>query len=180
MKTSSLLKKEDATAWLAGITETEHDVDTIFSLIAPQLYQSASTAIQLLKDREQAHANVGSWPCAFSGIGVIVNRKSLEHRDPGGCYEWYDLLVAAGSYKEAYFEVRDIGAYFEYTPGTAIAICGKLFNHAVNHWEGGERICYAHFMRNNVLNRLQLEKVSWVNERHYTKWMSDRYLERRM
>ena len=59
--------------------------------------------------------------------------------------------------------MRDIDAYFEYTPGTAIAICGKLFNHAVNHWEGGERICYTHFMRNNILNRLQLEKVSWVN-----------------
>jgi hypothetical protein len=75
-------------AWLAGITETEYNVDIIFSLIAPQLYQSASTAIQLLKDHEQAHANVGSWPCAFSGICVIFNRKSLEHCDPGACYEW--------------------------------------------------------------------------------------------
>jgi hypothetical protein len=75
------------TAWLAGITETEHNVDTIFSLIAPHLYQSASTAIQLLKDCEQAYANVDSWPCAFSGICVIVNRKSLEHHDPGACYE---------------------------------------------------------------------------------------------
>jgi len=32
LKTSLLLKKEDVTAWLAGITETEHDVNTIFIL----------------------------------------------------------------------------------------------------------------------------------------------------
>jgi hypothetical protein len=88
--------------------------------------------------------------------------------------------VAAGSYKEAYFEVHDIGASLQCTPATAIAICGILFNHVVNHWEGGERICYTHFMQNNILNWLQLEKISWVNECHYTKWMSDKYLEQRM
>jgi hypothetical protein len=176
---STSLKDSKATTWLAGISQTERDVDTIFSLVSPTLYQSATRATEKIKD-EKAHPNVGDWPCSFSGLAVISNRKTLDHRDAGGCHEWYDLLVAAGTYQKAYLDIWDIGARFEYQPGTAIAVCGKLFKHAVYEWEGGERLCYAHYMRNNVLDRLHMEKSGWVNEDYYTQWMSKGFLRRRM
>jgi len=151
----------------------------LFSLISPSLHDSGTVAMEKIKS-EHKDINAQKWPTAYSGISVVANRKTLDHRDAGGCNEWYDLLLSAGSHTKAYFKVWDIGAKFQYNPGTAIAICGKLFKHSVDDWEGGERLCYAHFMRNDVLDRLQLEKSGWVNENHYTKWMSGGFLKRRM
>jgi hypothetical protein len=178
LKTSPLLKTYDAARWLHAISDTERDIDTIFSLIAPELHKSATDAMNEIKSQMDPHPNIDSWPCAFSGIGVIVNRISLPHRDPGGCPEWYDFLVGAGTYRKAYLEVKDFEAKFQYNPGTGIAICGKLLKHSVMGWEGGERICYAHYMRNNVLNRLGIEKSGWVKQDVYFEHMSENFLRR--
>lgn len=149
-------------------------------MVAPNLHSSATHAVEVFKSEPDAHPNVKKWPCAFSGIGVIVNRNTLPHRDPGGCHEWYDLLVGAGTYRKAYLVVKDIGAKFEYNPGTGIAICGKLLMHSVVGWEGGDRICYAHFIRDNVLERLGLEQSDWVKIGEYHRYMSDGFLQRMM
>src|SRR5208283_4480797 len=98
----------------------------------------------------------------FNGISVIVNRKTPLHRDPGGQMEWYDVLLAAGTYTTATLDVPDLGAHFSCKPGTVVVICGRVLQHGVKSWEGGERICYAHFMRNNVLNRQNIQNSSWV------------------
>lgn len=177
-KPSITLKHKTANPWLSRINDTEREVDILFSLIAPSLHDSATKAMEMIKNIHKLD-NVQKWPTAYSGIAVLANRKTLCHRDPGGCHEWYDLLISAGTHTKAYLKVWDIGAEFEYNPGTAIAICGKVFKHSVEHWEGGERICYAHFMRDDVLERLRIEKSGWVTEDYYMQWMSKGFLKRR-
>jgi hypothetical protein len=160
------------------ITDTEEDLNSLLSLIAPDLFQAGMEAIGRLKTSNSEHGNLQLWPTAFSAIGVIVNRKTLCHRDQGGWFPCFDMLVAAGNYEECYLDVPDVGARFKYKPGTAIAICGKVLRHSVTGWDGGERICYAHYMRNNVHNRLKVEQSTWTRYANYTDCMSPKYLQR--
>ena len=178
MTPSHTLARPATTSWLKMIMDTEHHLNTLLSLIAPDLFQAGMEAIGKLKKSSPSHRNLQLWPTAFSAIGVIVNRKTLAHRDQGGWNSCFDLLVAAGNYKQCYLHVADAGARFEYNPGTVVAICGKVLRHSVPSWEGGERICYAHYMRNNVHNRLNVAQSPWASYSHYTQYMSSRHLHR--
>jgi hypothetical protein len=165
--------------WMDAIRDAEQDVNLLFSLIAPNLHNDGVKSVAKIKEANPDHVGVQTWPSDFNGIGVIVNRITPVHRDKGGRMEWYDLLVAAGSYTSAKLVLSDLGAELDYRPGTSVAVTGRLFRHGVATWEGGERICYAHYMRNNVLDRLEIQNASWVEEKTYTDWMSPKYLRRR-
>ena len=172
MAESESLHSPYASRWLKGIADVENDLNLLFCLIAPELYATGADAIRQLQEAEHAHKNVKAWPSVFSGMSVISDRQTPFHRDKGGWPACYDLLVAAGIYEEGWLDVPDIGAKFSYLPGTAVAICGKLLRHGVQHSIGGQRLCYAHYMRNNVLNRMTIPQTSWVTFKSYTHYMS--------
>jgi hypothetical protein len=175
---SRTLSKPQTARWIEAVTDTEASINDIFSLIAPQLHSDGIRSLQRAQANFPTHPGISSWPSKFNGISVIVNRKTVFHRDSGGRPEWYDLLFAAGTYKRATLDIPDIGARFDYNPGTVIALCGRVFRHGVVSWDGGERICYAHYMRNNVLHRQGMKNSSWVEEKDYKEWMSTAYLHR--
>jgi hypothetical protein len=164
--------------WLINIAETEEDVDIIFALIARDLYKMGKLCIAQLKETHQDHRNVDLWPSAFGGLGIISNRTTPDHRDVGGCYPWYDILVAAGNYNEAFLDIKDLGTRLTYNPGTVVAICGKLLRHGVKDWAGGERLCYAHYLRGNVAHRLHMDIPHWVKYQTYMGKMSAGFAQR--
>lgn len=159
--------------------DTEHDINKLMQLIAPKLFEAGMAAIGTAKQLHSDHPTIDLWASAFSAIGVIVNRITPPHRDAGGWKACYDLLVAAGNYQTAYLHLADLGAKIQYNPGTVVAITGKILRHAVVDWKGGERICYAHYMRNNVHQRLRVEQTGWVKEQYFTDWMSRGFFRRR-
>ena len=103
------------------------------------------------------HENVELWPNVFSAIQAIVNCVTSPHQDPGAVPTMYDLLLSIGTQTSARIEMEDIRTTFNYTPGTAVLICGRVLLHAVPTWEDGERICLAHYMRDMIHDRLELE-----------------------
>ena len=178
MAPSCSIDKPGVADWLVGITETEEDVNAILALIEPTLYDTGQTAHKKLMKLHDDCRNLHLWPSVFGGLGVISNRKTPDHRDFGGCYQWYDILVAAGNYQDAFLDVKDLGTRFQYTPGTAIAICGKLLRHGVPDWVGGERLCYAHYFQGNVMDRLREERPHWVKYQQYYRQMSSGFEKR--
>ena len=57
----------------------------------------------------------------------------------------YDLLVSAGTHKEAELHLPELGLHLKYNPGVVVVLCGKVFLHEVQDWLGGERVCVAHY-----------------------------------
>jgi hypothetical protein len=166
-------------SWLNALKETGMDVDTIFSLVHSQLFEVGMKAVEQLKETfGKSEPNVKKWPSQTTAIGVIVNRKTPLHRDKGGNPSMYDILVAAGTYKSCLMELPDIGAMLQYNPGTVIAICGKVLRHGVRSWEGGERICYPFYCRDNVHHRLNLPRTDWPHLSEFQKYFSHGYLYR--
>ncbi|KIJ61164.1 hypothetical protein HYDPIDRAFT_73855, partial [Hydnomerulius pinastri MD-312] len=83
------------------------------------------------------------WPSDFSGIDVITNQLTPEHRDPGGAPTFYNLLVSLGKGHEVVLHMGNIDADLAYSPGTAVLLTGRILVHSVPRWGGGERLTVA-------------------------------------
>jgi hypothetical protein len=130
------------------------------------------------RELTQPHPNVSLWPSFFSGLEVISNRVTPPHRDKYGGPPDYDFLVSAGTHEGAWLDLPDVKARLSYKPCTVVAICGKVLSHAVTDWDGGERLCIAHFIRDNVHRRLAIARPDWVNRKGYLEMMEDEFLAR--
>jgi hypothetical protein len=139
-------------------------------------------AINKLKQDQQHlnqwYDNVSLWPSFFSGIEVISNRRTPPHRDAKAATSAYDFLLSAGRHKSAVMELPDLRAKLSYTPGTLVAICGRVLRHAVTNWDSGERLCIAHFIRDAVHNRLGIKRPDWVTNQPYLQMMDGQFLKR--
>ena len=158
--------------FIRGIQHLEVCLNALFSIIAPDLYKLGVAAIQKLhrehnilfsdppqsreKEWTQVMNNVALWPTVFSGLAVIANRVTPAHRDDNGYYPWYDLLYSGGLHTKALLKVPDLNKTFLYKPGTVTAICGAIFRHQVKVFTGEDRVCFAHYMRFGVIDRMQL------------------------
>jgi hypothetical protein len=142
-------RKADGRSFLLKIAPAERLINAIMALISPELYSIGMDAIAQLKSGNQVakqHTNVKLWPSVFSGLEVIANRRTPLHRDPRAAPPMYDFLLSAGTHSEAFISLVDIDAQFCYNPGTGVILCGKMLLHEVPGWEGGERVCIAHFI----------------------------------
>jgi len=175
--------------WLKEITLVEQLLDKLFSLISPDLHQAASQALD--KVTWDANLPLGSncwpqskmvkmaqtWPTAATGVSVIANRASVCHTDNKGQKDWYDILLTAGRYEECWFCLPDLDLRLEYLPGTVVALNGRILKHKVVKWEGGDRVCYAHWFRRAVIRNLLTEEElpslpSWVTQSRYIELMN--------
>jgi hypothetical protein len=175
---SSELQKETGGVFLKSITNAESLLNAIGMLTCSEQYRLGTEAITKLKTGSylaKPHDNVQLWPSFFSGIEVISNRITPLHRDAQAAPPVYDFLVSAGTHEEAWLDLPDVNARAIYRPCTVVAVCGKVLRHGVMGWKGGERICLAHFIRDNVHNRLQLPRPDWVSNDQYLACMDDAF-----
>jgi hypothetical protein len=148
-------------------------LNAVLSMIHPELYQAGLQATRFLKGANALlNRSVAAWPSVFSGITVISNRQTPPHRDRGGWAQSYDLLVSAGTHAHSVLGLSDVDARLVYRPGAVVAVCGKLLRHDVLQWDGGERVCFAHYMKDAVLNRLEIARAAWVDRNYYARFMN--------
>jgi len=163
------LRTDEAGYFLQAISNSEMLIDSVAALCNPELYRIGMEAMRKLKYEWAGpwHDNVALWPSVFSGIGVIVNWVTPSHRDRGASAPAYDLLVSMGTHTSARLNLADVQAELSYQPGTIVLLCGRVLHHEVQTWEGGDRICWAHYIRDNVHNRLELPRPNWVDVNTY-------------
>lgn len=98
------------------------------------------------------------WPSVYPGMDVIANRITPEHCDLGGALSFYDHLVSFGQGHDAQFLLHEFDAKFAYQSGTSVLFPGKVLNHSVPQWSGGERMVIAHYAKDDVQDRLELRR----------------------
>lgn len=108
------------------------------------------------------------WQSVHSGIAIISNRRTPAHRDTKGRPAWFDTLLSyseTGSTPRLF--IQDIGLDLDYSGGTVVGLCGTVFQHEVQDWGIGDRVCYAHFIREAVRERLNVPPAGWVDRHSY-------------
>ena len=88
-------------------------------------------------------------------------------RDMGSSPTCYDFLLSSGTHKQSRLDLPELGTSLSYGPGTLVAVSGKVLLHRVKWWEGGERVCIAHFTKDAVHTRLGLERPQWPRQQTY-------------
>lgn len=129
-------------------------LDEVTEWVHPSLKDAGQQAMALLEKDPKLGGIVKHWPTSFTGFEVIVNRTTPWHQDPGSSSQAYDLLLSLGSDHDSRFEVSELQASFDYKPGTALYLSGRILRHAVHRWQVGERIALGHFTKDAVHDRL--------------------------
>ena len=134
----------------------------------PELHDAGQETMNRLRQHAQIQPQevLRRWTSAFNGVSVIYNRLTPPHRDGNSRKQWYDLLVSIGEYQNCNLELPGVGPSLEYGPGTVVGLLGSTLEHAVAHF-GGERVCYAYFMRDRVHEWARVPAHSWMSTKHY-------------
>jgi hypothetical protein len=152
--------------WLEITGDTQDFMNDLLSIIHPGLHKSGLDALTKFRAQDSSHIS-HKWTSVYSGIQVISNRATPDHRDKSRpC--WYDLLVSLGHGRTTDLILKELGLELAYGPGTVVGLCGTVFEHSVTSSGTGDRVCYAHFMRESVLERLGCPLADWVFARDYS------------
>ena len=148
--------------------DVEKFINLTLSLINPDLFRSGLEMLQKLRLLEKTKDVAQCWQSVYTGIAIICNRVTPLHRDKHGRPEWFDTLL---NYSEPgdspQLIIDNLGLDLQYSSGTVVAFCGSVFQHGVESWGKGNRICYAHFMREAVRKRLDVTPAGWVYREKY-------------
>lgn len=148
--------------------EVERFLNLTISLINPELYNSGLQMLRKLRQSRETKAIAQQWQSVYTGISVICNWIMPAHRDSKGRPEWFDTLVSfSAPSARPRLSIEDLGLVLDYPSGTVVALCGTIFNHEVQSWGDGDRVCYAHFMREAVRDRLDVDPAGWLDRAIY-------------
>lgn len=146
-----------AAKWLKANHRFISIASTILAVVHPEQYKAGLTILglieanpSLLREPNYVEEMLKIWCCPFSGVSVLSNTGTPEHRSPNGRDNWYDLLAMIGTYQRHRLELPGLDTTISYTPGTVVAICGRVISHKMDLPEGGEQVCFAWFMRDDV------------------------------
>lgn len=138
------------------------------SLIHPKLFETGQLMLEKLRNLESTKEICQSWWSVYTGIAIICNRMTPSHRDRKGRPEWFDTLLSySDNSARPRLLITDLGLDLKYSSGTVVGFCGTIFKHEVRNWGSGERVCFAHFMRESVRKRLDVEPAGWVKSSMY-------------
>ena len=154
--------------WVGLSNELEEFTNLALSLTHPNLFESGLLMLQRLRQLETTKEIAEEWQSVYTGIAIISNRMTPSHRDTKGRPEWFDTLT---SYSDPSTRPRllieDVGLDLKYLSGTVVSFCGSILKHGVESWGDGDRVCYAHFMRESVRERLEVNPAGWLYRDRY-------------
>ena len=154
--------------WLQKSNNFERFLNLTLSLIHPEMFKCGLQILQQLRVSGDTAEIAKKWQSVYTGIAIISNRITPPHRDTKGNPEWFDLLMNyAGSEANPKLLINDLGLELQYSSGTVVGLCGMILQHEVPSWGNGDRVCYAHFMREAVRSRLEAVHPSWVTQGMY-------------
>jgi hypothetical protein len=159
---------------LKATNSVEIFLNLALSLIHPELFKCGLLILQMLRTMETTKKVASEWQSVYTGIQIISNCITPAHRDSKGRPEWFDLLASfSGGGSKPRLLMQDLGLDLEYPSGTVVSLCGTVLEHEVKAWGGGDRVCYAHFMREAVRERLEVSPAGWVKQSMYGKYLPD-------
>jgi hypothetical protein len=155
--------RSETSNWLKKSNDVERFLNLTLSLINPDLFQTGLEMLRRLRSSDTTEDIAEQWQSVYTGIAIISNRITPPHRDRKGRPEWFDtLLNYSDSATSPRLFIDDIGLDLKYSSGTVVGLCGSVLKHGVKSWDVGNRICYAHFMRESVRKRLDVTPAGWV------------------
>jgi hypothetical protein len=167
MEVSAELRKPDAQDWVSAMDGTNMLLGAVTAIIHPTTFMTGVNCINAIErssdiaKSENLPDLLKVWTAPFVAASVISNRDTPLHRDNGATYGSMDVLASVGPFEEAKFMVPSLGYQFLFGSGTVIGLLGRVVPHAAE--ASGERLCYAQYLRENILSSLGVDSPGLMN-----------------
>lgn len=152
-----------AAQWLKANHRFLKLMGTLLAVVHSEQYEAGMEILEriqrdpgLLRETEYVEEMLRIWLCPFSGISLLCNSRTPPHRDIFGQVNWYDLLATVGTHSKHELQLPGLGVSLPYSPGTVIALNGRLLTHTADFADDGERAVFACFMRRDVRLGMQM------------------------
>ena len=119
---------------------------------------------QLNKKATAKHASLAAWksvdPLLLEGRELLLNRISGRHRDSQDPRLAYAGLYAAGDFKTGgYLYFPQLKLKVRLLPGDFVLLRGRVLEHEIEAWEGGQRISIPHFTHTSLWRNCGLDHL---------------------
>lgn len=138
-------------------------VNTILKIIAPQLHaQSLLLREAMMNKYDWAQDLLRDDIILMQGRSIAFNRQTQSHTDSLGPYGEWTPLIGLGFSRGATIRLAGIKEILPFEPGTIIFIRGGETPHAIEAWQGGQRISIACFTHRVVWDEFKMD-YPWSN-----------------
>jgi len=167
MEVAAELRKAPAREWVAAMEETNLFLGAVAGVINAEAFMTGVNCVQAIENdariakREMLDDLLTVWSSPFIAASLINNRNTPLHRDNGATYASMDMLASVGHFQSCKFMVPSLGYEFLFRSGTVIGLLGRVVPHEAEAI--GERLCYAQYLRENILDTLGVDQPGWIN-----------------
>ncbi|EDR03961.1 uncharacterized protein LACBIDRAFT_306265 [Laccaria bicolor S238N-H82] len=166
LRASADIQEPANSTYLQNVLLANAIVGAIYAVIQPDLFESSLATFEKLANHAEALDNpiniaLRVWATPFTGLSVILNRETINHRDLKGYRESFDLLLTIRNYTGGRCHLAGLGFSLVYDPGTVVALAGNVLQHGVCPVLG-DRACLAHFWHKKVGERLGVKRPQWL------------------
>ena len=167
MEVGAELRTEEGQDWVASMSETNKLLGAVVKVIHPATFATGAACVKAIgrsEDIEKAdnlQHLMKIWTSPFPAASVINNRDTPLHRDNGGTYASMDVITSVGPFQYGRFKTPSLGCEFLFGSGTVIGLLGRIVPHGAEAF--GERLCYAQYLRENILATLDVEGPQLVD-----------------
>ena len=145
---------------LKSLELVSHRINTVLKIVDPEFY---TNLMHLHTAMEQKHAISKCMnavdPLLYEGREVLYNRISGLHYDSQDPYLAYAALLTAGHFKGGYIWIPLLKLRIRLEPGDLVLIRGRVLQHQIEEWEGGQRISIPHFTHTSFWRSAGLEHL---------------------
>ena len=168
MEMGAELRKPAVRNWVSVMEKSNLLLGGVIGAMNPSTFTAGVNCIKAIRSNIECIAKsenledlLAVWTSPLVAASVINNRNTPVHRDNGATYCSMDFLTSTGSFTKGVFMVPGLGYRFLFKSGTLIGLLGRIVPHAAD--VSGERLCYAQYLREDVLHALGVEVPDWVN-----------------
>ncbi|KAK7467577.1 hypothetical protein VKT23_004630 [Stygiomarasmius scandens] len=139
--------------WLHQISQLQIIVSLVLSFIHPDLYTAGQRTLdKCCQENSPATSHwAKKWNSVFTALTVISSRLTVPHIDSKGAVNYFDALIGIGTATKPRLILRELNASFLYKAGTGVFFSGRGWTHEVPDWGNGEQLCYASYMRPEMM-----------------------------
>jgi hypothetical protein len=136
-------------------------INEAIRLVDPEFFSALSQLSEVSKAR---HSSLAAWasvdPLLMEGRELLFNRLSGRHRDSQDPPFAYAGLYAAGNFTSGGFlYFRQLNLRVRLLPGDFVLLRGRVLEHEIEPWEGGQRISIPHFTHTSLWRNCKLDHL---------------------
>lgn len=160
------LRRAAGLAWVQSMERTSAFLGAVLAAAHPSTFQTGMECVTAIGESktvaksENLEDLMEVWSSPFTTTSLMSNRDTPLHRDVGAPPTCMDMLVSVGNYASGEFHVPGLGLRLWYRPGTVIGLLGRVVRHGAVAFGG--RLCFAQYLRENVLEALEIPAPDWV------------------